>query len=323
MSDYRGNDELSDGSVKSVLYSIVFVKRGVERVLVKNRSAVVSGSISKEVFAAWMLSRYFQSDPPPPPIPEADRQYLQVNYTVTVRGEGQPREAEKRQTAAVAGIRRAIVERSKKRKESAAVLRLPLDKIVDEKVLDVTGQAYPVLGDPKAVPNERFGSAVAFDGKDDLVDCGNLPKFSITGDLTLEAWVCPAGDMHGITLLTKHFDGEYDLTFWKQRLAYYHGPDWHRNYHFFEPTFTAGQWRHVAVVRRADAKVVSFYLDGEKSGDDYTYNDPPPATQNRLGVGYRLNTGANAFDGLMADVRIYNRALDQSEIRKDKENPRS
>ncbi len=168
-------------------------------------------------------------------------------------------------------------------------------------------------------------TALAFDGVDDHVDCGNAAPLQLTGDLTLEAWIYPTGSLDGETILSKHSDGEFDLTFWGQKLDYYHGP-WADNYCRFEYEFQPNQWYHIAVVRDAGDKSVTLFVNGQpsyfdKNGDILSstgsYSNDPPATSINLGIGARIKEKSRFFKGKIDEVRIWNRTRAQQEIKTD------
>ncbi len=154
---------------------------------------------------------------------------------------------------------------------------------------------------------------LAFAGGQSYMDCGNIPGLSITGDLTVEAWVFPTGDLHGECLVSKHYNGEFDLAFWNGRLVYKNGPQYHAGNHFNPDfIFETHQWYHVALARAAATRKVTLYVNGRQV-DDYQYADTPPVTGNNLCIGARPG-GHNPFIGKIADVRIWNTVRGGDEI---------
>jgi YVTN family beta-propeller protein len=51
-----------------------------------------------------------------------------------------------------------------------------------------------------------------FDGVDDRVSCGTSSA-NLTGDLTIEFWLYNTGAMDGATVISKGYDGEFEVTF--------------------------------------------------------------------------------------------------------------
>lgn len=76
----------------------------------------------------------------------------------------------------------------------------------------------------------------------------------------------------------------------------------------FSPT--AGQWYHLAVTR--SGSLFSFYINGAVVSTNISLA-PLPAVSAPLTIGSA--EGGNFFNGLLSDVRIYNRALSAAELR--------
>jgi hypothetical protein len=77
---------------------------------------------------------------------------------------------------------------------------------------------------------------------------------------------------------------------------------------------TLGRWHHVAVVVKNT--VTDFYVDGNLT--DKSWGVPPlkgPATGNGQPVLIGARDDGLFFDGMIDDVRIYNRALTVEEIK--------
>ncbi|MBN2314962.1 MAG: LamG domain-containing protein [Sedimentisphaerales bacterium] len=73
-------------------------------------------------------------------------------------------------------------------------------------------------------------------------------------------------------------------------------------------------WQHL--VLRADNGLLTGFVNGQSIGTDYYTLNPMERQDAGLGVSF-FNSGgttSNRFIGMIDDVRIYNRALDQSEI---------
>jgi hypothetical protein len=72
-------------------------------------------------------------------------------------------------------------------------------------------------------------------------------------------------------------------------------------------------WHHVALT--FDGSIVVAYVDGEQAGDEIPQ---PGATVDTTGIDLHIGNGADfarAFHGMHDEVRIFNRALDEDEIR--------
>jgi len=104
----RGAGSLEESGVKLVEYAIVSVRRGAERILPgAGGQVIVTGTMSEETFAIWIIAAYLQSRGP---IPPEDRKYLRVSSRVLERWDREPLHFEGLQLLALEGIRRAIVD---------------------------------------------------------------------------------------------------------------------------------------------------------------------------------------------------------------------
>lgn len=88
----------------------------------------------------------------------------------------------------------------------------------------------------------------------------------------------------------------------------------------FSPrTLTSGQWTHVAAVRDATARTITLYLDGVQGDVTNTPLAPTASCGSDLLIGTNkldgLGRRVNPFMGSMDDVRIFNVALTEKEIK--------
>jgi glycine betaine/choline ABC-type transport system substrate-binding protein len=74
----------------------------------------------------------------------------------------------------------------------------------------------------------------------------------------------------------------------------------------------ANQWQHVVLVRRAATKEMRGYKDGLPGVTSTYVTGPAPNTYN-LNIG-RVPAGSQEFEGLIDEVRIYDRALTDAEV---------
>jgi hypothetical protein len=158
-----------------------------------------------------------------------------------------------------------------------------------------------------------FGGALSFNGVNQYVMCPNSSSLSITGDMTIAAWVRPVAPMAAKSIISKFYNGEYDITFQESRINYYNGPVWNAgNSAWFAYTFSPDQWYHIAVTR--EAKTMRLYVNGVYTNQALTMANVPDPTTWGLSFGCRPNL-TNFMPGTLDDVRIYNNALTLPEIR--------
>jgi len=166
------------------------------------------------------------------------------------------------------------------------------------------------------------GKALSFDGVDDYVDCGvpSVVNFGI-GDFTIECWVRlnSFGEMPARNPIISRWK---ELAWvWDLRAGWNWGE---KDYLYFftlaNPDYgirgsgpiSLGMWHHVAVKRKNGN--FYFYLDGEETKGEYDPSNLVGSTKMFMGryVGYVYTT---SFDGVIDEVRIYNRALSTEEIK--------
>jgi hypothetical protein len=179
----------------------------------------------------------------------------------------------------------------------------------------ISGAAWTTAG--------RFGNGLSFDGVNDWVTIADHARLDLTTGMTLEAWVRPAA-LAGFTTVVQKERGTTSLAYSlygsndssRPPAGYINlsgidhsavGPD----------VLPLSTWSHLAATY--DGTVLLLYVNGVQvasrsvGGSISTSADP-------------LRIGGNAiwgeyFDGLIDEVRIYNRALTPAEIQADMNTP--
>jgi hypothetical protein len=170
----------------------------------------------------------------------------------------------------------------------------------------------------------RTAGALQFDGVDDYVQTPNsLTKLQLANDYTLSVWVKPASsqkDWAGVISKcnpsgsTNHWTLQFDSSSPKKLVVYH--PDylpspksWDTGIRLSE---LAGAWHHVAVVRRGF--LMTSYLDGTARSSGMWLNIPGFGDGHLNIAADRTATPSYVYNGLIDDVRIYNRALDPNQV---------
>jgi hypothetical protein len=167
----------------------------------------------------------------------------------------------------------------------------------------------------------RFGSALAFDGVNDSVDLPGLGSFYKTG-FTLEAWVRKQSALTDDTAVVGTWvsgtAGGGPMVWvstngiWTGTLA-----TGLANYLTSGAAPTAGQWQHVAF--SYNGSTARFYVNGtEVANRPFSGN---VGDSNTWRIGAYGSTAMGFFDGTIDEVRIYSRALTQTEIEGDMSAP--
>jgi hypothetical protein len=162
----------------------------------------------------------------------------------------------------------------------------------------------------------HFGAAVALNGTSNEVDPPALGTFYRTG-FTYEAWVnkqsgktdtgvigtWAAGQSGGAMIWIDHLSGHYRLTL----------GDSFGNYLDSGRAPIVGQWQHVAATY--DGSVARIYINGvQEASTTFTGN---VGNSNTWRIGAYGAPASGFFDGLIDNVRIYDRALSPDEIQTD------
>ncbi|MBE0534933.1 MAG: right-handed parallel beta-helix repeat-containing protein [Phycisphaerae bacterium] len=164
----------------------------------------------------------------------------------------------------------------------------------------------------------KSGGALKFNGNNAYVSCGTHAALNMTDSLTLMAWINPATfGANGYGRIVDKGANQAGYSFFVDErgssIAYvvYGG----RVVNSASNVIALNQWQHVAVVYDKAANMVRFYVDGQAAGTaDYT--TPPPAAPDRpLVIGIREFNKTRGFDGLIDEVRVYNKALTAEEIK--------
>jgi hypothetical protein len=165
---------------------------------------------------------------------------------------------------------------------------------------------------------------LSFNGVNNYVKVPNSASLGVTSAITIEAWVncglSPTGTYaaivrkEGAYALRFYGDGRLNGIVWIGGVAYetYRVPA--------SDAWVPGKWVHW--VFTYDGSYLRIYKNGSLYGSPVAQTGTIDVTTTDLGVG-ATGTGAMPFLGLIGPVRIYNRALSDSEIQYNYNNPES
>jgi len=167
---------------------------------------------------------------------------------------------------------------------------------------------------PKWTQGKSSG-ALQFDGKNDYVDCGNGASLNITDAITIEAWVNrKSTQIDHARIVDKIGTEAYSLLFYTDdsEIKLYANiggvyPIVPLNIHI-----QANQWEYIAVTYESSNHTVKGYQNGIlKRADDTSVSGQIGINTANLYIGHR---NIYPFNGLIDEVRIYNRALSAEEV---------
>ena len=192
-----------------------------------------------------------------------------------------------------------------------------LDDGSGTRAIDSSGNANhgTLQGDPQWVAG-KIGGALQFNGVDDFVDVPHNENLTVDNEVTVMAWINAerATGPDGATwqgILSKS-NNPRSYSFYTRD-----GNTLHFSAAGFGPvstsTITLNEWVHVCA--EVINGQVAFYINGEAAGLSGSGVILPGTADTADVVIGRTQEGANrSFLGMIDDVRIYTRALTQSEV---------
>ena len=178
-----------------------------------------------------------------------------------------------------------------------------------------TAKNNGTINGPVSSTGGKFGRALSFDGTNDRVDVPDAASLDLTTGMTLEAWVKPTSNVGWRTVIMK--ERGTDLLY----ALYSSNGSKPRTENFTTVENTAAgttalplnAWSHVASTY--DGTNLRFYLNGALIATKAT-TGAMPNTANPLRIGGNAVWG-EYFAGLIDEVRVYNRALTEAELKAD------
>ncbi len=161
----------------------------------------------------------------------------------------------------------------------------------------------------------KYGNAISFDGANDYISLANDPVS--TNTVTACAWMYPKvlNEWRMIIGNARFFFGLNNVN---NSLALFSDSSSHGAIYSANNSISLNVWQYICGVRLSDG-TTSIYINGIQSGA--SGNSGTPVAGFGLALGAADVYSDYTFNGLIDNVRIYNRVLSQSEIQSDMNTP--
>jgi hypothetical protein len=179
------------------------------------------------------------------------------------------------------------------------------------------GNHGEIIGKAKIVEG-KVEEALEFDGGTSFVDCGNDESLNLTDAITIEVWINPNSAGEGGPNAGPLCKADAAINPWSWQLRY-NAPGAFMGFQFnanpggstwisVKENLSPGDWYHI--VGTFDGSDIICYLNGEEKEKASI-----AAITGGAGTFFIGQDGwVNVFDGVIDEVRIYDRALNQVEI---------
>jgi len=162
----------------------------------------------------------------------------------------------------------------------------------------------------------KFGKALSFDGVDDYVKVADSASLDIADEITIEAWIYPTKIEYYHTFISKVKNWRNDgfvVRLTGDGRVQFITLDFDYDV-ITSPEIKTYTWYHIIAINKG-GEFKRIYINGVLKGEntdkvaDITLNDAP------LYVGFEPIHPNERFNGTIDEVRIYNRALTEEEIK--------
>ena len=177
----------------------------------------------------------------------------------------------------------------------------------------LSGSAWSLAG--------KYGKALSFNGSNAYVDLGNPSRLQLTGSMTVSAWVnASANPPDDGQIVAK----SNDASGWQLKTSPDTGPHTFgitissstgaRIQRFSTTVRALNTWYHVAGVYNAAAQTLDIYVNGVLANGVLQGTVPASQSSPAVNVNVGRRTGGYYFNGLIDEVRVFDRALTQAEV---------
>jgi hypothetical protein len=159
----------------------------------------------------------------------------------------------------------------------------------------------------------KIGGAIALDGTGSFVQIADKTAFDMGDQITLASWVnIRSVPVDWMAILTKGDSAWRMSTLSRERKAHFNVNNASSDVFSSSSTINANEWHHLAAVY--NGSVMQLYVDGKLDATQPWAGGIAKNNSDVL-IGENVEQPNRCFDGLIDDVRIYNYALAESEIK--------
>lgn len=175
---------------------------------------------------------------------------------------------------------------------------------------DIVGGFNGTLSTPAY--SDEAGGSFSFNGTSDRVSCGNLGSFTTEGTISL--WFNSASVANYRTLFCTKFDGLNSGIRIEQQgsgalVGYAGDDDVNVSGALSFGSITAGAWYKVDIAWSTASNKISGYLNGVQAFSTSNTHWPASIPSLTVGVGYLSSLSYRWFQGSIAQLMVYDRAL--------------
>jgi len=177
-----------------------------------------------------------------------------------------------------------------------------------------------------AIAEGPCGNALSFDGSDDYVEVPDSPELDLVGDFSIALWMNPesysfeGGQQYSRHIIQKHLlhsnnSGEW-ATYFKLDGRVEMNNLAPGNYQYFatDSPVSLHQWTHIALIYSQADQTFRMYINGSLDVEYNNVNFDIRDTDRPLRIGMEEGVPEAPFEGRLDEIRIYDRALSESEI---------
>ncbi len=176
----------------------------------------------------------------------------------------------------------------------------------------------------------KFGQAAKFDGSAAYIDVPHSPSLNLQ-QMTIAAWVYDIGNGEQVVLFKGRYNGEWHTNNQRQyqlyttktqaKFAVFSSDiDWKELTSNVDDTHI-NQWRHI--VATYDGEKMKVFVNGQLDSEQEMATElfqPTNPESLTIGAAFNVNNGERGNEGfyrngLIDDIRVYNRALSEDEVK--------